>query len=113
MLIREFTESPELKDVDLVDDLHFFMHNDPKFYRRALYPMIVKVRDHIKSGKKCNDTVFRKCVDSAVDSYCSKFKISGNPTSVFTDVDRDSLARKIFAQEQEHINKGTYDGDQE
>jgi hypothetical protein len=111
MLIREFTENPDLKDVDLLDDLHFFMHNDPKFYRRALYPLIARFRDHIKSGKKCNDLIFRPCVDRATHEYCKKFNIPDSEKSVFTDVDRDQLARKIFAQEQEHINQGHYDGE--
>ncbi len=111
MLIREFTEDPRLKDVDLLDDLHFFMHNDPQFYRKELYPLIAQLKKHVKSGKRCEHTLFRKCVDKAVDHYCQKFKITGNPKSVFTDVDRDSVARKVFAQEQENISKGAYDGE--
>ena len=111
MLIREFTEAPDLKDVDLLDDLQFFMHNDPRFYRKELYPIIAQLKKSVKSGKRCENTLFRKCVDNAVDQYCQKFKIPGNPKSVFTDVDRDSLARKIFAQEQDHISNGTYDGE--
>lgn len=111
MLIREFTESPNLEDVDLLDDLQFFMHNDPQFYRKELFPLIAQLKKFVKSGKPCDNKLFRKCVDKAADNYCQKFKIPGNPKSVFTDVDRDSLARKIFAQEQENITNGTYDGD--
>lgn len=111
MLIREFTEAPNLEDVDLLDDLHFFMHNDPQFYRKELYPLIAQLKKIVKSGKPCDNKLFRKCIDKAADHYCQKFKIPGNPKSVFTDVDRDSLARKVFAQEQENITKGTYDGE--
>ncbi len=110
MLIREFTEEPDLDGVDLVDDLHFFMHNDPKFYRRVLYPLISKLRTHVKKGKKCKDEVFRNCVEQAIAQYCKQYNISGNPTSVFTNVDRDSLARKIFNDEMNNINSGAYDG---
>ena len=111
MLIREFTESPDLENVDMLDDLHFFMHNDPNFYRKKFYPMIARVRDHIKSGKRCKDTVFRPCVDVATEMYCKMFKIPGNEKSVFTDTDRDELARKIFGQEVENIKQGHYDGE--
>jgi hypothetical protein len=109
MLINEFTQLPDMENADLLDDLHFFMHNDPNFYRKVFYPMIAKVRDHVKSGKQCKDTVFKKCVNDAVDIYCKKFNLAGNPTSVFTNVDRDELARKIFGQEIDQIHKGTYD----
>lgn len=109
MLIREFNEAPNLEDVDLIDDLQFFMENDPTFYRKMLYPIISKLRDIIKSGKISSDRDFRPCVDRAVDIYCKKFKISGNPKSVFTDVDRDAVARKIFNQECDRIQRGVYD----
>lgn len=109
MLIREFVESPDLKEVDLVDDLKFFMENDPTFYRKVLFPMILKVKKHIKAGQRCKDTVFKNCVDQAASIYCQKFNIQDNEKSVFTDIDRDKLARQIFGQEVERINQGVYD----
>lgn len=112
MLIKEFVNSPlNLEDVDLKDDLKFFMHNDPGFYRRVLYPMIARVRDHIKQGHPCRDDIFRGAVDHAAKVYCQKFKIPQNEKSVFTDVDRDELAREIFGKERDHIEQGDYDGD--
>ncbi len=111
MLINEFTNAPDLKDVDLVEDLHFFMQNDPTFYRKILFPLISKLKAAVKGGQSASADMFRGSVDKAVDAYCRKFKIPGNPKSVFTDVDRDSLASKIFGQEKENISKGTYDGD--
>ena len=113
MLINEFTDAPDLKDVDLVEDLHFFMHNDPTFYRKILFPLISKLKAAVKSNQSASPEMFRGCVDKAADVYCRKFKIPGNPKSVFTDVDRDSLASKIFGQEKENISKGTYDGEDE
>lgn len=109
MLIREFVESPNLKEVDLLDDLKFFMENDPQFYRRVMFPLILKIKKHVKSGGKCKDNIFRSCIDSAVHTYCQKFRIPGNEKSVFTDVDRDKLARQIFGQEIDRIHQGVYD----
>lgn len=109
MLIREFTERPDLKEIDLLDDLKFFMENDPKFYRRMMFPLILKIKKQVKSGGTCRDTVFRPCIDNAVHAYCQKFKIPGNEKSVFTDVDRDKLARQIFGQEMDRIQQGVYD----
>lgn len=111
MLIREFTESPDLdlETVDLLDDLQFFMNNDPTFYRRIYFPALSAMKNAIKSGQECNENIFLPCVEKAVSIYCKKFNIPGNEKSVFTDVDRDALARKIFGQELENIEKGAYD----
>lgn len=105
MKINELDERFNLKEIDLIDDLDFFMNNDSQFYRRVLHPMIIKVRDHIMKGGKCKDTVFRGCVDKAVSAYCKKFDIPGNEKSVFTDIDRDEVARKIFGRERDHAQK--------
>lgn len=111
MLIREFTESPgvELETIDLLDDLQVFMNNDPAFYRKVYYPVLSKFKKQIKSNGTCSEDIFRPCVDRAAQLYCQQFKISGNEKSVFTDVDRDELARKIFGQELKNIEEGIYD----
>ena len=111
MLIREFAEDQQLdlETVDLLDDLQFFMNNDPHFYRRDYYPILSKVLQHVKAGKQCREDVFLPCVDKAIQIYCRKFNIPGNEKSVFTDTDRDELARKIFNQELHNIEQGAYD----
>ena len=112
MLLREFLNSTkDLTEVDFKDDLKFFMHNDPKFYRRVFWPLISKVRDHIKQGNPCRDDIFRPCVDHAATAYCKQYNIPQNHKSVFTDVDRDEIAREIFGQERDRIEQGDYDGD--
>jgi hypothetical protein len=111
MKINEVANIPDLDDVDLVDDLKFYMENDPQFYRRILYPIISQMKTQVKNGQRCKDNLFRDCVDKAALLYCKKFNIPDNPKSVFTDVDRDSLARQIFGQERDRINQGVYDKD--
>jgi hypothetical protein len=110
MLIREFTEQEpiDLESVDLLDDLQFFMNNDPAFYRKVYYPVLSQMKNTVKEGAQCSDDMFRPCVDKAVDIYCKKFNLPGNIKSVFTDVDRDELARKIFSQELDNIDQGQY-----
>ena len=109
MLIREIDEKLNLDEIDLLDDLEFFMNNDSQFYRRTFYPVVTKIRSIIKTGKPCSDKVFRNCIDQAVPIYIKKFNIPGNEKSVFTDIDRDQLARQIFDQEMTHIKSGQYD----
>ncbi len=50
MKIKDIDNQLEkMKDVDWVDDLKFFMHNDPKFYRTVLYPVIAELKTKIKT----------------------------------------------------------------
>lgn len=108
MLLTELDPHLTLDGVDFVDDLHHFMINDPKFYKSVLFPAISDLKNKLKSNQKCSDKHFIKCVNSAIMQYCKKFNV-GNPTSVFTKTDRDSLARKIFGDEKENILNGNYE----
>lgn len=108
MLLNELDPNLNLDGVDLVDDLHHFMINDPAFYKTVLFPAITNLRDKLQSNQDCSEGYFIKCVNKGMVEYCKKFKV-GNPTSVFTKVDRDSLARKIFGTEKENIINGQYD----
>lgn len=111
MLLREIDQHlAQLEDVDLADDLQFFMYNDSKFYRRIMYPVLSQMKRQMQSGQGCKHNMFRPCVDTATKLYCSKYKISADEKSVFTDVDRDAVARKIFQQETEQITQGVSDG---
>lgn len=106
MKLREIFQQVNFEDTDLKDDLVFFMYNDDKFYRRMLHPSIVNFKNKIKNNQPCEDTYFRSCVDDACKIYCKKFDITDNEKSVFTDVDRDEVARKIFGQEKQEAERG-------
>lgn len=108
MLLTELDPNLNLNDVDFVDDLHYFMINDPLFYKNTLFPAIVDLRSKIQHNEECSDTHFIKCVNNGIKHYCKKFDL-GNPTSLFTKTDRDSLARKIFGDEKQNIIDGKYD----
>lgn len=104
MKIQDLFEQTNFEDADLKDDLLFFMYSDDKFYRRKLFPVIHDFREKEKNNQACKDTFFRQCVDEACRYYCKKFDIKDNEKSVFTDVDRDEVARKIFGQEKQELD---------
>lgn len=109
MKIKEVDDQLEkFKDVDWVDDLKFFMHNDPKFYRSVLYPKISELRTKIKSGEQCSEMSFKPCIDKAIPVYCNKFKISQNPKKIFDDEEIKDLAIKMFHEEKSNIKDGVY-----
>lgn len=110
MLLRELDEKFNLEDSNLLDDLEYYMTHDDKFYRRILHPELLKVKHQLESGRACGDNCLRPCVDKAAVLYCKKFNIPDSAKSVFTDVDRDAIARSIFGKEQDRMAQGQYDG---
>ncbi len=103
-------ELEKFKDVDWVDDLKFFMHNDPRFYRKVLYPAISELKVKIKSGSKCNEMTFMSCIDKAIPAYCNRFKITQNPKKIFDEEEIKDLAVKMFHEEKSNIENGVYNG---
>lgn len=109
MRLNEISQNiEEFKDVDLVDDLLFFMHNDPAFYRKVLFPKISDMKSAVKGGGNCDETHFMPCVNKAVGSYCKKFNIEQDPKSLFSKEELSGLAEKMFHQEKENIEKDVY-----
>lgn len=110
MLLKELNEKfDELKDVNVVDDLQFFMNNDPAFYRKVLYPSILSMKEKIKGGSSCSEDHFLPCIKKGADSYCQKFKIKKPSKDLFSDEEVKELAQKMFHQEKTNIEKGVYD----
>ncbi len=109
MKIKEVDNQLEkFKDVDWVDDLKFFMNNDPRFYRKVLYPVISELKTKIKSGSKCSEMSFAPCIEKAIPAYCNKFKIKQNPKKIFDDEEIKDLAVKMFHEEKTNIENGVY-----
>ena len=96
-------------DYDVVEDVAFFMRNDPIFYRKTFFPAVSKMADMHICGQAVNE---RDCLgemcERALESYCKKYKIASVPDEVFTDEDRNNLMHKIFSEEMEQIKRGEY-----
>ena len=91
-------------DFDIVDDCLVFMRNDSSFYRRHLYPAILKMKGKQYSPEKALGHV----VDDAIDTYCKKFNL-GSPKNVFSSEDRKELLSKLHSEESMNVSKGVYD----
>lgn len=106
MFLREFTDNiKSSKDVeDYLDDLLFFMDNDPMFYRKQFFPLISKFQAYIKKNKNCNRGVFIKCIKNAKKEYCEKFDIDENHKSLSDDKLKE-LSGQIYDREIENLKK--------
>ncbi|MBO01872.1 MAG: hypothetical protein CMG35_04460 [Candidatus Marinimicrobia bacterium] len=109
MKINEFaTPHTDNLPYDVVDDLSIFMRNDPMFYRKRMYPCIMKMKD-MHDGQKSivPQQVLGPIVDEAMDKYCEKFKL-GSRDKIFKLQDRDEAINKIFGEEMKQIETGAY-----
>tara|TARA_B110000503_G_scaffold31248_1_gene50459 strand:+ start:27 stop:356 length:330 start_codon:yes stop_codon:yes gene_type:complete len=93
---------------DVVDDVTIFMRNDPMFYRKQLFPAIMKMKDRHDAGKPCvaEDCLSEVC-SRAMESYCSKFQL-GSMENVFKDEDKGLIINKVFGEEMKQIKDGQY-----
>jgi hypothetical protein len=108
--ITEFTQREDFKlPFDIVDDLHVYMKNDPMFYRKSYYPTMVKIAELTKNKKAIDaHKEFTPMIDSACESYCSKYDIARDHSDVFSENDRKALVNKIYSEEIEGIRQGEY-----
>jgi hypothetical protein len=109
MKIVEFTQPVDDRlPYDVVDDLAIYMRNDPMFYRKHLFPAIMRMKDQHDAGKQPNaESCLGEACNRAMETYCSKFNL-GRKENVFKDDDRDLLIQKLFGEEMTQIRNGAY-----
>lgn len=113
MYIREFVNAIKKdKDelpFDIEDDLVVYMRNDPMFYRKHYYPIVLKMQSAHNANKSMDAvSVWGDAVKRAVVPYMSKFKIDKNPKDVIDSNKIKSIASKIYSDEINNIKRGSY-----
>lgn len=94
------------EDIDWLDDLKFFIDNDTGILDKHFFPAIKRHQEH-----KGNPHVFKvyiRPIEQSVSSYCDKFKID-NREERFPKEKLIDLAKRIAAEQEEHIKKGDYE----
>jgi len=109
MRIDEFAQpTNDNLPYDVVDDVSVYMRNDPMFYRKKLFPAIMRMKDMHSKGKNVDATdALGDVCDEAMGRYCSKFKL-GSKENIFKDEDRGLLINKVFGEEMKMIKDGQY-----
>lgn len=109
MRIDEFAQKfDDRLPFDVVDDVAIYMRNDPMFYRKQLFPAIMRMKDLHNAGKSPDpEKCLGEACNQAMESYCQKFKL-GRKENVFKDDDRDLLIKKLFGEEMTQIKNGAY-----
>ena len=109
MRIDEFAHKTDDRlPFDVIDDVAIYMRNDPMFYRKQLFPAIMRMKDLHDAGKQPDpeDCLGEAC-SNAMESYCNKFNL-GRKENVFKDEDRGLLIDKLFGEEMTQIRNEAY-----
>jgi hypothetical protein len=110
VMIREFTsmDMSNSLDYDVVDDMMVYMRNNPKFYRRDYFPLMVNLQKQVRNGEKINP---KEClgpmIEKACESYCERFGVKTKET-LLTDDDKNALISRIFDEEIDNLRNGDY-----
>lgn len=98
------------KDIgyDLMDDLVFFMHNDPEFYRKHYYPTMLKFDHFCKEGKKVSPRGFEKLVKEAYEIYRNKFPVEGLEHTLESEI-CEKICSYLHELETRNCDEGMYD----
>lgn len=93
---------------DLKDDLVFYMHNDPAFYRKEYFPTMLKFDKYFKEGKMVSHRGFKKLVDYAYECYQNKFPVEGLEKTLDEEM-CESICKTLHELETKNCKEGFYD----
>jgi hypothetical protein len=92
--------NPNVKreDFDLVEDLAFFMRNDPQFYRQDYFPFLQKFNRHCDAGRTVTAKAFIPIVKRAFNAYQTSFPVEGLESSL-SDNDLEEICERLQSEE--------------
>jgi hypothetical protein len=97
------TEQTNNDDFDLIEDLLFFINNDPDFYRAEYFPVATSFVGTIKSDNTAKPSHFKNVIEKAYQSYKDKFQLDSLP-KVLTPDQVEELCAKLHSQEVNHFH---------
>ena len=110
MKLNEFFPSPEKpdedQDVDWLDDLKFFIDNEPRLLSNYFFPA---VRRHQKRVDHPNAyRLYIKPLNSCMKEYCETFEIE-DAEKKFSEDSLIELAKRIAEEQKRFIENGDYE----
>tara|TARA_B110000503_G_scaffold137778_1_gene222628 strand:+ start:146 stop:481 length:336 start_codon:yes stop_codon:yes gene_type:complete len=94
---------------NVVDDIAIYMRNDPAFYRKKFFPVVMRMKDMHDKGKSIDPEIeFSTMINHAIESYCRTFDLGKRPEELIDDAERKELVQKIYSEEMTQIRNGAY-----
>ena len=95
MRLTEFTDKETLP-FDPVEDVVFFMRNNPQFYRKEVYPCGCEAKAAKKNGTfESPQSYFGNCVEKGMNEYKNKYDMH----DVFKPDDKQKIIDLLFNEE--------------
>ena len=92
---------------DLMDDLMFFMNNDPQFYRKKYFPTMLKFDKYCDQGKHVGPRGFEPLVKFAYECYQNKFPVEGLEPELDKDL-CEKICNELHKRETKNCEDGVY-----
>lgn len=99
MRLYEFANSKDYEDVDMFDDLRFFMMEDPTVYRSIYYPRVIELKKLVKLKKTPPADFFKDLIVSSIKLYIERFKVPPEVQKRFTEEGITELSKSFINSE--------------
>jgi len=110
MKLNEFFPAPEQpddsQDIDWLDDLKFYIDNEPKLLSNYFFPAVKKHKDHINHPNAYK--LYIKPLQTCMKEYCETFEIE-DPKKKFPEEAIIELAKRIAEEQKKYIEAGDYE----
>ena len=94
------------QDINFLDDLKYFIDNDNDVISNVMFPAIKKHKQY--QGHPDAYKLYIKPLQVCKEMYCEKFAIE-NIEDKITKEQLITMARKIAAEQDKHIEQGDYE----
>jgi len=112
MLLKELFSPKKEENVDITDDVVFFIDNDDSIHKEYFLPIVDKLKRVAKENKdevKEIKPFFKDMVDNGCNLYYKKFKLTGKPEEMFTKEIIHTIQEKLAKKHLPYIVDGHYD----
>jgi hypothetical protein len=97
------------QDIDWIDDLKFYIDNEDKLLNNYFFPAVEKHEQHV--GNPNVYKLYLRAIKPCLEDYCKIFNIE-NPEDKFPEDSLVDLAKRIAAEQENHIKSGDYKKDE-
>jgi hypothetical protein len=111
MLLREMfspigAPKDDQKEVDWLDDLHFYIDNNDQLLNKFFFPAVKRHKEHQDNPNVYK--VYIRPLEQCKEMYCDEFKID-HPEEKFPKEKIIELAKRIAEEQSKFIEKGDYE----
>lgn len=94
------------KEVDWLDDLHFYIDNKDELLNQYFFPAVQRHKEH--QGNPNVFKVYIRPIERCLEQYCEEFDIDGKEEK-FPKEKIIELAKRFAEEQEKFLEKGDYE----